>query len=354
VNRWAFYTVLQHVLPRAMEFDAEGNLVASPLLAGAPTLTNGELDRGPRFRVTYRINPSAVWDDASPITSADFDFTWRAILGTKGSARKAEYSRVVAIDDSDPATVIVTFDEPWADWGLLFGGSNGFLLKRSAFSSVADDPRPNLSRTMLTTLPFSGGPYLLDEWTDRRAVLTRNERYFGTPARIRQVQFVPRVDHATAFNSLVTGEVAALFVTQPQPHAGLEFLDSPSIRAEGGPGTSVEVMWFNLGRRPTNDPAIREALMYAIDREAISTLASDAGYGSELNCGLLAIPNLGPWCEDQVFAPFAYDPERARAILETDGYDCSTSPCTKKGRPLRVTYQGKYQTRTCVVLILPA
>src|SRR5206468_10205200 len=40
------------------------------------------------------------------------------------------------------------------------------------------------------------------------------------------------------------------------------------------------------------------------------------------------------------FAQFAYDPAKARSLLEADGYDCSAEgrPCTKNGSPLTVQY----------------
>src|SRR5947209_17057279 len=40
---WTWYTVLEHVLPRAMQLDAKGKFVASPLLREVPTLDNGGL-----------------------------------------------------------------------------------------------------------------------------------------------------------------------------------------------------------------------------------------------------------------------------------------------------------------------
>jgi len=106
---WARYTVLQHVLRRAMQLDAAGNHVASPLLTQAPSLANGGLRLGPPFTVSFHIRNDAVWDDGSPITSADFEFTWKAIVYTKRSVEASEYRAIRSIDTTDPKTAIVEF-----------------------------------------------------------------------------------------------------------------------------------------------------------------------------------------------------------------------------------------------------
>src|SRR5439155_25453866 len=75
---WTWYSVLEHVLPYAMVLDLNGNFVASPVLSEAPTLDNGGITQNP-FTVSFKIADNAVWADGTPITSADIEFTWKAI-----------------------------------------------------------------------------------------------------------------------------------------------------------------------------------------------------------------------------------------------------------------------------------
>ena len=39
-----------------------------------------------------------------------------------------------------------------------------------------------------------------------------------------------------------------------------------------------------------------------------------------------------------LFTDFTYDPNKAKEILTSDGYDCTSTPCTKGGKPLVVQY----------------
>src|SRR6266508_1202870 len=51
---WTWYSVLEHVLAYAMVLDLNGNFVASPVLAEAPTLDNGGITQSPFRRSEER------------------------------------------------------------------------------------------------------------------------------------------------------------------------------------------------------------------------------------------------------------------------------------------------------------
>jgi peptide/nickel transport system substrate-binding protein len=357
-SNWTHFTVLEHVLPRAMQLDPNGNFVPSPLLVEAPSLANGGLAQNP-FTVTYRISEVARWEDGSPIISADFAFTWRAILNTAGAYDTKGYDRISSIDSEDPHTAVVTFDDVYIDWPDLFGGVRGFVLKQAAFPKV-DPNTPDLSQEMLKGIPFSGGPYLLTSWSKQQAVLVCNSAYYGPQARIDQLTFVARTDQDKEIQSLLTGEVAAIYPDVSGVIGPFRQIDAPPLKIVSGDGTYVETLWFDQTTPPLNDPIVREALMYAIDRQALIDVIAKLNNpdADALNCGLLVLPNQGPWCETKPFAQFTYDPERAKSILQADGYDCSSSPCSKNGEALVIEYAreaaGTRQRTTQELLIAPA
>ena len=103
-------TMTLQTVPRVVD-SRNGHYVPSVLLAAAPSL-----DPGPPQRVTYHINPKAVWSDGQPITSSDFRFTWSAIVHEKDVLDPTGYNQIQSIDDSDPRTAVVTFSTPYADW----------------------------------------------------------------------------------------------------------------------------------------------------------------------------------------------------------------------------------------------
>jgi len=335
---WYWYSVGLHVLPRAMVLDLHGNFIASPLLVEAPTLDNGGVTQSP-FTVTFKISDKAVWEDGSPITSDDFDFTWKAIINTTGSYTTVGYSSIESIDTTDKKTAVVKFKDTFVDWPDLFGGVYQGIFKKAAFPN-ADATKPNLKDEMQDSISFSGGPWILKNWSKDQAVFTRNDKYYGKVANLDQVTIVPRTDQATEIQSLLTGEVSAIY---PQP-SDVSLLDqvssNPKVKAIGSDGAYFEALWFQHEQDPLTDPKVREALMYAIDRQAVidAIIKLNNPNAEVLNCGFVSFPNIGNWCQNKPFEQFTYDPEKAKSTLTSAGYDCSSTPCTKGGKKLVIEY----------------
>jgi peptide/nickel transport system substrate-binding protein len=338
---WTWFSVLQQVLPQAMAADVQGNFFATPVLDEAPTGDNGGVTQDP-FTVTFRISEAAVWEDGSPITSEDIEFTWLAITNTPGAYTTAGYSSIEAVDTTDPKVAVIKFKDVYVDWPDLFGGTYQGIFKKAAFPD-ADAEKPNLEQDMLDNIPFSGGPWVLDSWSPDQAVFSRNENYFGPKAYLDKVTFVPRTDQATEINSLLTGEVAAIY---PQP-SNVSLIDqlgvNPNVTVKGFDGAYFEALWFNNTKPPLDDIQVREALMYAIDRQSVidNLIKLNNPNGEVLNCGFVSFPHIGPWCSTPYFEEFSFQPEKSIELLEGAGYDCSgvpDSPCTKDGEPLVIQY----------------
>lgn len=334
-SSWLVWSVLVHVLPRLMELTTEGTYRASPVLTEAPSLENGMITQDP-FTVTYHLRDDAVWSDGTPITSADIRFTWEAVMGTTGTLSTAGFDLITDVATPDATTAVVSFAEDYAPWADLFGGATGFVLKADEFAGT------DLADEMLDTIPFSGGPWLLDSWSGEEAVLVRNDRYWD-PERmpvLDRVTFVPREDTDTEVISLQTGEVAAIF---PQPSPGIvERLSQDDIDHVIDGGVSFEGLWPNQ-RSPQSpilaEKAVREALAFAIDRQEIFDTVMRPVFpeGEVLQCAGW-VPNVGPWCGDD-FADVVQDFDRAAQILTDAGWARNAEGVWEKdGTPLEIEW----------------
>ncbi len=336
IASWMHWAVTDHVLPRAMILDTKGNFVASPLLTEAPTMANGGLKQNP-FTVTFKLNPEAVWEDGTPITSGDFEFTWRAVLETTGAFSTLGYDKIDSIDTSDPKTAVITFREPYANWGDLFGGAaeNGYVLKRAAFGD-----KVNLKDEMIDEIAFSGGPFKLASFSPDQAVLVRNDTYWDEKALFDQVTMVPRTDQSTEVNALMTGEVVAIFPQAKSPDFRKQLEGQANIKAAFGAGTIYEGLWLNLDAFPLNDKAVRQALAHAIDRQAVVDflVKPNLPEAKVLNCGGW-VPSVGDWCDDSDYARYTYDPQKAKQILQGAGWTLGPDGIfTKAARSLTIPF----------------
>jgi peptide/nickel transport system substrate-binding protein len=358
-SSWMHWAVVEHVLPRLMELDTAGNFVPSPVLAGPPELTGEGSGNGTGpFTVTYTIDPEAVWDDGTPITSSDVRFTWEAQMQTTGALSTVGFEDIESVDDSDPTRAVVTFTRPFADWADLFGGASTYVYKADAFSD------PDTSDELATEIPFSGAPFKLESFSATEALLVRNDAYWDDERMplLDSVRVVPLTDTETELNALLAGEVDAIY---PQPAPGIaEQLDADEIQLTFGAGTTYEGLWMNIGslknpNTPLKSAAVREALMYAVDRQQILEQIIHPNFPETelLNCGGW-VPTVGDWCDQSDFEDVQFDADRVAELLEGDGWAKGGDGIyAKDGQRLSITWQtvaGNKRREDIQALVIPA
>jgi peptide/nickel transport system substrate-binding protein len=304
---WASWSIFQHVLPQAMTLDKDSNYVPGAMLDGEPEITSED-----PFTVTFNIDPDAVWDDGTAITSADIEFTWRAHLETEGAITTTGYDVIDTIDTSDPKAAVVTFTEIYAPWRDLFGGID-YVLPAHLFESA------NVAAEMNDMIAFSGGPWVLQSWSDTEAVLVRNAAYWDEDRIpvLDQVTFIPLEDTDTELSSLQSPDgVSAIF---PQASPGIEQRLNDPIAFEVGAGAVLEGLWPNHSEPPLDEKAVREALLYAIDRPAIAEAVFGGINPGTLDCAGWA-PAIGPWCDESDFGDVEQDLDLAAELLTDAGW----------------------------------
>ena len=163
---------------------------------------------------------------------------------------------------------------------------------------------PNTVADKLTREPVGTGPYVFSEWRPGQdVVLTRFDGYWGDKPQVEKATYIWRPESAVRAAMVKTGEadIAPSIAVQDATDPAMDFsyFDSET--------TSLRI---DQTQAPLDDVRVRQALNYAIDREAIrgSILSPDVMPATQF-----VVPSINGHNPD--LTPWAYDPDKARALL---------------------------------------
>jgi peptide/nickel transport system substrate-binding protein len=313
-SSWGVWTVGYNTLPASFDIVQGGDqwvYEPSILLAGEP-----ELQEDPQI-VTYQIAEEAVWSDETPITCADFVYTWDQVANDDSIFDRTGYQDIGSVDcpEGDAGkTVVVNFDQSYAGWRQLFGGNYGVLP-----AHILEGQDRN--EAMTDGYDFSGGPWILEEWVrGEQFVLVPNETYWGEVPTLDSVVFRFITETSAEFEAFIGGEVDA-FYPQPQPDS----VDQVSAGIEGATvdvqqdSPNAEALWLNNEAFPFDSQAVRQAVAYALDRDALVERLF-GGVGLTEATQSHNPPILGNFGDPEAFSRYEQDLELVEESMEGDGW----------------------------------
>ena len=158
------------------------------------------------------------------------------------------------------------------------------------------------------------GPFVFSEWIDGdRVILTRNDNYWGEKAGVEQVVFRGIEEAATRLAELEAGSLDIAVALSPDDYESVS--GDPDLKVSvSSADLRVGYIGMHQANKPFDDVRVRQAVAYAIDKQAIV----DAFYGE------LAVV-AGEFIPPALFGnsgmeAYAYDPEKAKALLAEAGY----------------------------------
>lgn len=254
----------------------------------------------------FTLRDDVLFHDGSKLTADDVVFSLERIRDEATGATLRSYLEAAEITKQDDKTIVVK--TPTADAALLsvLGLPEAAIVSQSWVGSGV-----NIKAEANGT-----GPFMLAEYeTAVRAKLKANPDYYieGQP-KLDTVEFRMITSDDARVSALRSGAVDMIdFV----PWKDIDVLDRmPNLTVDSASGAFMNV-WFNATRAPFDNPTLRRALAYAIDREAISR-AAFFGHGEPIT-GAPTPPD-SPWYNDDLKHAVSYDIDKARSLLEEAGH----------------------------------
>ncbi len=303
----------------------------------------------------FTIKAGAQFHDGTPVTAQDFVFSWERALnhnlppvgGSAGSylddiVGAKEYhtgkaDSVTGLEAVDDSTLVVTIDEAKSYFLSKLTHPSAYVVLQS---NVPEVPDPRLVEEDETgddeesssdeqsddaeeeDIPdpwyytaIGTGPYRLAEFQRSRAAhLTAFEDYTGPQHAIGNLVFRFHAGLATAM--VEEGFVDATTWIGAGDYDFLVEEESPLVdQITQTDALSVQYLAFNTTVEPFDDPDVRRAFLWAVDREAI--FEELAASGVKVAHGFMP-PGLPGYDED--IEDVRYDPGAARALLDSTDF----------------------------------
>jgi len=291
--------------------DAKGNPV--PVLATeVPTLENGGVSKD-GLTVTYHLHSGVQWSDGTPLTSKDVKFSWQAMMNENNNVvSRHGYDEVASIDTPNDTTVVVHLKEKFAPFVNTFFAASDSPVDIVPAHLLASFP--NVNQVPFNNEPIGSGPYKLAEWVKGDHItLVANDKYFrGTPG-LRRIEIRVIPDENTSLNLLRTHDIDWMFEPSYSTYAALKSM--PDVETRYNDINGYEGMWINTTHPPLDNPNVRLALAYAINKkQLLDTLT----FGQE-TLASEDLPNW-LWAYNPHVTTHPYDPTKAKTLLAGAGF----------------------------------
>jgi peptide/nickel transport system substrate-binding protein len=314
------------------------------LAADIPTLDNGGVkvpgDNGDAMTVTWKLRDGLKWSDGQPLTCDDFKYAWEWVMDPDNvGVVRSGFEDVTAWDCPSDTDMVLHFENVFEGYITMVVAP----LPRHFLGSipVADQVKgAGFRPDEIGKLPVSGAFKFESVTPGAELRLARNEHYTswktGKPAHLDSLVFKWYGDPDSMIAGFRNGEVDIA--------TDLQDSDLPKVQDLGDAVSSINSLTYEYLRPnwytadgfneqtqvggcsknpavadrgtgcPMADPAMREAVAYAVDKAEIN---------ARLLGGLAQVANtfVSPdawFYVDQ--APQTFDPDKARQVLEDAGW----------------------------------
>lgn len=253
-----------------------------------------KLRQGVKFQDGTDFNAAAV--------KANFD---RVTDPANKLKRYNMFNRIEKTEVIDPYTVRFTLKSPFSAFINVLAHPSAVMISPAALKKWGKD---------IAFHPVGTGPFELVSWkqTDDLKVKKFAGYWKAGYPKIDAIDWKPVVDNNTRAALMQTGEADFAFQVPYEQAAMLK--SNPKVDLIATSSIIERYISLNMNQKPFDNLKVRQALNYAINKEALAKVAF-SGYATPADGvvpqGVEFAAKEGPW---------PYDPAKARALLKEAGY----------------------------------
>ena len=281
---------------------------------------------------TFTLHDNAQWTDGQPITADDVAFTFNDLVLKQelGANNRGNFAALKSVEVVNPTTVRFNLSRAFSALPAYLAYNAGIVPKHS-FEGQTD---PWSYNAFNKGTPVSSGPFKVDSYTSGQGVtMSRNDNYFGGKAYLDKLVFKVVPDANTQLAQSLSGELTIMILDNK---AAVDRVKSASqLRVE--PRQLVQYYWLALNQTDPRfqDVRVRQAIEYAIDRQAIIS-AVEKGYGKIANSAI--VPAFKTYYDASLESKYPFDVNKAKQLLSEVGWQPGPDGILQKdGQPFQFT-----------------
>lgn len=280
---------------------------------------------------TFKLRDNLKFSDGHPLTADDVVFTYQLAYDPKykdvASPRRGDLSKYIAsVTAQDPKTVVIKTTQVFAP----------FLANHALYGILPKHVLGDLDPKAVNTADFNTGPSVTNgafkfvKWEKGQQVtLARNDNYWNGPAYLDSYVYKVLPDSVAVTNQLKTGEIDIGPVDPGQFDA---LKTATNVVTSEFPVPTFTFYAYNLdpaklGGQLFGDKAVRQALLYALNRQQVVT-AIFFGHGSVAN----SVEPPTSWAyKDKPQVLYSFDKAKAESLLDGAGWAKGADGIRAKG-----------------------
>jgi glutathione transport system substrate-binding protein len=280
-------------------FDKDMKMI--PVLAESHTVSADGLT------YTFKLRRGVKFHDGTDFKADAVKATLDRVTNPDNKLKRYNlYSNIARTEVVDDYTARVVLKTPFSAFLNQLAHPSGVMISPAALAKYGNKD--------IAFNPVGTGPFKFVEWksTDYLKVAKFDGYWKKGYPKVDSITWKPVVDNNTRASVMQTGEAHFTF---PVPYEMAEVLKAkPELEVVAAPSIVLRYLSMNTQQKPFDNPKVRQAVAYAINKEAVAKVAFN-GYAAPAEgvvpAGVEYAVKLGPW---------PYDLAKAKQLLAEAGY----------------------------------
>lgn len=254
--------------------------------------------------IRFKLRDDVTFSNGNPFTADDVLYS---LARTKNDSTAISTMSWYDPENSyaeDDYTVVIAMYTPYAPALYVLAGGRTWIGDKETMEEVGQDA--------YARNPIGTGAYVLSEWVSGSSMLlTRNEKYWGEPAKTPNVRVNFIAEATNRIIALETGDADLAYYIDGADAKRVDAIDGYHV--ERGPSYSYYLICLAMDNEKFADKRVRHALAYAIDFENLT----NASFDGEATTLKGVYPYIAEGFKEEGI--WEYNPEKAKELLAEAG-----------------------------------